>query len=298
MKLSETDRLSFSSRLLPRISLLLLAAALLSACAGQFINRPPLVAAPTTINREPIKLSVATCRESLSRPVFDQMHELDPRSIRLVNWNIQKKSSPEWERDFDALVDGKELVLIQEASLRTGTNNERNSRSYRSFAPGYRRNGEITGVLTLSSIEPMTQCSFVIQEPVLRTPKATSVTQFSLSTTDNTLVVVNVHAVNFSLGLAAFREQFERIAEVLSEHQGPIILAGDFNTWRVARMVLIEELTARLGLQPLQFEEDHRVRSFGQPLDHIYVRGLSAVVASTREVTTSDHNPMSATLSM
>jgi endonuclease/exonuclease/phosphatase (EEP) superfamily protein YafD len=46
----------------------------------------------------------------------------------------------------------------------------------------------------------------------------------------------------------------------------------------------------------LSFDEDHRKRVFGHPLDHIYVRGLETIEATTTEVSSSDHNPMSARL--
>jgi endonuclease/exonuclease/phosphatase (EEP) superfamily protein YafD len=251
-----------------------------------------------TITPAPAKLSVDACRDSLSRPTTEATGGLDPANIRLVTWNIQKKNGPDWRIDFDALVRATDLLLIQEASPRTGAISALERPRYGSFAPGYARAGEVTGVLTLSTVKPITRCSFVSLEPVLHTPKATNITQYALNATDATIVVVNVHAVNFSLGLAAFRGQFRRIGEVLSEHRGPIIVAGDFNTWRAARMDVVEQLAARLDLEPLQFDQDHRVRFLGHPLDHIYVRGLSTAATSTLIVKTSDHNPMSATLGM
>lgn len=277
---------------------MLLGASILSACAAQYLNPLSPDLPSRTISPVPAKLSVDACRDALSRPVTGATGELDPGNIRLVTWNIQKNDSPAWKIDFDALVGDMDLLLLQEASLRTLAISTLDRRRYGSFAPGYRRAGEVTGVLTLSKIKPMTQCSFVSLEPVLRTPKATGITQYALNSTDATLVVVNVHAINFSLGLAAFRGQFERIGEVLSEHRGPVILAGDFNTWRAARMTVVEELAARLDLKPLQFDEDQRVRFLGHPLDHIYVRGLSAIATSTLSVNTSDHNPVSAILGM
>jgi len=281
-----------------RASLLLVVASILSACAAQTVD--PLSPDPTGAIITPVtaKLSVDTCRDSLSIPAKEEAGELDPGNIRLLTWNIQKKHGPDWKHDFDGLVRDTDLLLIQEATPQTGAISGSERLRYGSFAPGYRRAGEVTGILTLSSIRPITQCHFVSLEPVLHTPKATNITQYALNATDATLVVVNVHAVNFSLGLAAFRGQFERIGEVLSVHRGPVILAGDFNTWRTARMNVVESLAARLDLKPLQFDKDHRVRFLGHPLDHIYVRGLSAGATSTLIVKTSDHNPMSATLSM
>ena len=51
-----------------------------------------------------------------------------------------------------------------------------------------------------------------------------------------------------------------------------------------------------LGLKMLDYDEDHRKRFLGQPLDHIYVRGLEVLEATTRQVDSSDHNPMSVRL--
>ena len=94
---------------------------------------------------------------------------------------------------------------MQEASLRQETINDIDSSRHWSFAPGYTLDGEITGVMTLSRSRPLTQCSFTSLEPLLRTPKATSVTEYGLTGPELTLVVVNIHAVNFSMGTGAFR---------------------------------------------------------------------------------------------
>ena len=53
----------------------------------------------------------------------------------------------------------------------------------------------------MSKATPLTQCSFRYSEPWLRTPKATNVTQYSLGGRDETLLVVNMHMVNFALGV-------------------------------------------------------------------------------------------------
>ncbi|MEQ9561307.1 MAG: hypothetical protein RLN69_02210, partial [Woeseiaceae bacterium] len=116
--------------------------------------------------------------------------------------------------------------------------------------------------------------------------------------TDETLLVVNIHAVNFSMGLGAFQGQFDQVRDVLETHDGPIILSGDFNTWRKKRTEFVDTLALDLGLVALEFPEDHRVTRFGRHLDHIYVRGLSSIESTTAVVDSSDHNPMSVTLRM
>jgi endonuclease/exonuclease/phosphatase (EEP) superfamily protein YafD len=63
-------------------------------------------------------------------------------------------------------------------------------------------------------------------------------------------------------------------------------------------MDTIEALAADLDLFPLVFADDQRSRVFGLPIDHIYLRGFSKVVANTSAVTSSDHNPLVVTLAL
>ena len=151
----------------------------LSACAHQ----PETIAASPALQ---FSTEVSVCRDMLA-DVIGMGAELDSSNISLFNWNVHKTRERGWRDDFDALAGNADLVLFQEASLREETIAEIDSSRHWSFAPGYRRRGEVTGVMTLSSIKPMTQCSFVHSEPWLRTPKATSVTQYALTDTDKTL---------------------------------------------------------------------------------------------------------------
>jgi endonuclease/exonuclease/phosphatase (EEP) superfamily protein YafD len=271
---------------------------IMGACASLYVEQLAQVSANSRDFHLPTELGVDACRESLSAPIATDVSELDPYNIRLVNWNVQKTAAASWNEDYAELADGADLVLMQEASLREETIADLDVSRHWSFAPGYRTEEQISGVLTLSTIKPLTQCSFVVLEPVIRTPKATSITQYALATSEETLVVVNLHAVNFSLGLGAFRKQFDQVVSALSKHDGPIVLSGDFNTWRDGRMDIVDSVAAELGLTALKFMKDDRTRVRGRTIDHIYIRGLSAVRADVRTVTTSDHNPMSVTLSL
>ena len=62
-------------------------------------------------------------------------------------------------------------------------------------------------------------------------------------------------------------------------------------------MKILESLAIEHGLDALTFQVDHRKTVFGQLLDHIYVRQLTAESTGTHEVRSSDHNPLSAELS-
>lgn len=281
-----------------RVLLFLGTGAMLTACTAVQTGQEAQALANSINSPSAESSEVESCRLLISvRPDTAEVG-LNADEIRVVSWNMQKKSIPNWRADYSRLTDGRDLILIQEASLRVDTVGDLPAAPHWSFAPGYRTGDSITGVLTLSSSQPLARCSFTNTEPLLRTPKATSITQFALEGRDETLLVVNVHAVNFSLGLGTYKRQFAQISDVLEGHTGPIIMSGDLNTWRAGRTQTVEDMAAKLELTAVEFNDDNRTRFLGSPLDHIYVRGLSPSHSDASVVTSSDHNPLTVTLGM
>jgi len=272
----------------------LICAAWLASCASQ---PQQWASTPEWSAHQQTATEAETCREVLAASGRGGQSELDSSDIHVFNWNMQKVRDAGSLEDLNILADDKDLILIQEAALKGGLLQPFRKARFWSFAPGYRSGEELTGVMTMSASMPLARCSLTSWEPWLGTPKATSVTEYALSGTDETLVVVNIHAVNFTFGLRHFREQLERISAVLPDHGGPVILSGDFNTWRKKRLDLVGEISGQLGLRAIHFDDDRRSLAFGNAVDHIYVRGLSKREASTRVVSTSDHNPMTVRLS-
>jgi endonuclease/exonuclease/phosphatase (EEP) superfamily protein YafD len=84
----------------------------------------------------------------------------------------------------------------------------------------------------------------------------------------------------------------------LAPYKGPLIVAGDFNTWNLERLTIVEKTAERLGMQPVRFTPDRRSLIFDQPVDHVYYRGLVPLDASVVDVATSDHNPMRITFKL
>jgi endonuclease/exonuclease/phosphatase family metal-dependent hydrolase len=136
----------------------------------------------------------------------------------------------------------------------------------------------------------------------LGTAKSTNITQYALTDTDQDLLVVNIHAFNFnfnfSFGLVTYRAQLDAVADVLPDHVGPVSVAGDLNTWRPGRLDALLASLKGLGLETVHFGEDLRRKAFGLPLDYVFVRGLSIEEASAFDVSSSDHNPMTASFSL
>jgi endonuclease/exonuclease/phosphatase (EEP) superfamily protein YafD len=242
--------------------------------------------------------SVDECKQSLALIKPGVVDDFDSANIQILNWNIKKGEESDWGQDLDRFATGKQLILLQEAALSMGLSGHLHKAPFAAFSPGYIRDDDITGVVTFSTVKPLSHCRLGAIEPWLGTPKSTNITQYALSNTDQNLVVVNIHSVNFSFGLVSYRAQLNAVVEVLSDHQGPVIFSGDFNTWRQGRQDALMQSVDELGLHAVQFSEDRRRTTFGRPLDHVFVGGLNIAEADVYEVNSSDHNPIVVSLSL
>ena len=213
-------------------------------------------------------------------------------SVSVLSWNIQKASNTGWQDDLARLADDIHLAFIQEAAVQAAIAQTIPAPLYQAFAAGYTTDDMETGVLTLSTSMPSLHCNLTAWEPWLGTPKATSITEHPIRGRSQRLLAVNMHAVNFAVGLEEFRAQIHAIAAVLHNHDGPIVVAGDLNTWSEGRQALVDDFMAQYGLLPVSFAPDLRTTAFGRALDHIYVRGLSPADARVVPVSSSDHNPL------
>ena len=221
---------------------------------------------------------------------------LDQTRMRLLNWNTQKNTNTDMQADLTRLTEDMDLVLLQESVRNSTAFADLDPAFHWSFSPGYERANLSTGVATASRVKPLAQCSLINYEPWLRSPKATNITEFALIGTDETLLVVNLHMINFTFGLDAIRQQLQQALSIVEQHRGPVIFSGDFNTWRKARRDLVLQAFEASDLQAVDYQTDHRKRVFGYALDHTFVRGIEIANGTSQAVDTSDHNPMSVTL--
>lgn len=228
------------------------------------------------------------------KDVFSKL-QLDSSSIEILNWNILKGDRSTWKRDYRQISANMDLVLIQEAYLTETVMNGLSAEHMGwVFSPSffYAANQVPTGVLTASFVRPQYCRALRATEPIIRTPKSSLVTKYKLSNCSQMLLVANVHAINFALGTGTFKLQARELKREIQNHTGPIILAGDFNTWSVKRTTFLEEVAEELGLRSVNFKTDLRKKVFKKPIDHIFFRGLDLVKARVIRVKSSDHNPM------
>ena len=149
----------------------------------------------------------------------------------------------------------------------------------------------LSGVKTFTKTQPEWYCAGGVAEPLIQIPKVASVMSFPLEK-DASLLLINVHLINFEWGISAYQTQLEQLFSFVENHQGPIIISGDFNAWNEHRLNLVNNLMQKYGLDAVTLSQDERLRFLGYPLDYIFTRGVKVVSATSEVVTSSDHNPL------
>lgn len=221
----------------------------------------------------------------------DSIAAIGGREIRLLVWNVHKGSSDQWAGDFKTMSSDSDLILLQEAHLHQGFAAGLVDMRRWDLVEAWQYGGAPTGVLTASKAAPVKVRALERREPLLRTDKSALLTEYRLDGTEQTLLVANIHAINFTPDTRAFREQLNAVAELVNEHEGPVIFSGDLNTWREGRRAIVEAIARSLGLSEVGFDGPRK--RFGRfPLDHVYYRNLDLLTADVPAVGSSDHNPL------
>ena len=233
---------------------------------------------------------VPSCLAELAQPAGHR--ERLPQSFGLVSWNIEKGNNPEWLEDLQTQQTSPDLMLLQEAYIPSPFKRFVGPVTHENFSEGYLAGRLQTGVLSVSSVKPQLHCALTAYEPWLTTPKATTITRYGLTGSEQPLLVINAHMVNFEWGVEGFIQQWQEIEQVLKQHNGPLIVAGDFNTWNVERVGVLETVKRRHNLTSVAFYPDFRTAFFGLPLDHVLLRNLNATKAQLLVSTKSDHNSL------
>jgi endonuclease/exonuclease/phosphatase (EEP) superfamily protein YafD len=228
-------------------------------------------------------------------PAASEARVLSADGFTLVNWNMYKGSKTGWEAELDQLIRNADVVILQEAYLNESmTEALRRSQLNWGLATAFRYRGIEAGVLTASRANFKGICMQRYREPVVNTPKTSLLARFRLSN-GALLMVVNIHAINFTVDTDYFRETWQGLEEIVKSHDGPLIVAGDFNTWSASRQRAVESTAQRLELTPVNFTEDQRTRIMDRAVDHVYYRDLVVLEAIVLAVQASDHNAMRVT---
>ncbi len=239
----------------------------------------------------PSRAKVLTSFGQTSAPAIKKRFEV-------LVWNIYKAKKSRWAADFVKLIRGKDLVLLQEAFLRPAMLDvlEQLSHMRWDLAAGFTRRYHAVDVGVMTGCRASPLHLFFLRspfpEPLVRLPKMAIGTSYRLDGNGQELLVLNVHAINF-VRINRFKRQMRQLENVMAEYEGPVLLAGDFNTWLARRSDFLKDMTRNLHMDLVTFSPDRRSRYFGRALDHVFVRDLKILSASCKyEIRSSDHQPI------
>lgn len=220
--------------------------------------------------------------------------------IGLLIWNIQKQSQQHWMGDLSNYSEGLQLVLLQETRLTPELANWIKLRRLSATqVNAFSMQGESAGVMTIADENPSSSCGNTKLEPLIRLNKSTLISYFLLSN-GSMLAVVNIHGINFTLGVDEYQRQIRSIMQQVYDHKGPLIVAGDFNDWNAQRRAVIGDLVQSLELTEADYAPDNRTYSYigDLPIDHLFYRQLKLKQAIVSITQSSDHNPIIATFQL
>ncbi len=272
----------------------------------------------------PQRYTVETSTHSPNQCLFNENQTaIDSRSIKIISWNslagchqmmrnlaaLTFCSEAQANQSLLELTKNRDILIIQEAFMDSEMRQTlKNLGTQYSWDMGIsyildQKKDIPTGVYTVANAQALSACSQRSNDVLLPTPKAILFTTYNLSdgelTTNEKLLVVNVHAILISQ--SSLYAQLDRMAKKMSRHEGPIILAGDFNTMTENSYLKLKEIVGAIGMVEATMEkkDDHRVTSMlGQAYDFIFykklrlIRANSIDLAETRIGKTSDHNPI------
>jgi endonuclease/exonuclease/phosphatase (EEP) superfamily protein YafD len=233
--------------------------------------------------------------------------DFEADSIKVLIWNIKKTQEKPWQKEFLSLSQDKELFLLQEAYpnelFKSTLGTFPDFRWDMGISFRYRMYDNLpTGTMIGSKVQPS---ELIIKhstdhEPGTDTPKAMTFGKYPLRATGESLLVINVHGINFTT-FGSFKRNMGQAEVEIVKHKGPILMAGDFNTRTKSRMKFLFDLMEKHNLSEVKFKNGHQrmVAKFtNNILDHGFVRGLNVkdaeVFGSARG---SDHKPMALEIS-
>lgn len=148
--------------------------------------------------------------------------------------------------------------------------------------------GYATGTLNASRFESVYHELLLSHdvEPIASTPKSMLVTDYIIPRCGQ-VRVINLHMLNFNLG-PAYRRQLEQLDAFIETHSGPLIVAGDFNSWNGFRENTLFTWSERLGLTHVEMVR----HTWFFVLDHVFYKNLTLLDSEEIPSALSDHNPL------
>lgn len=223
---------------------------------------------------------------------------LGPEVTTILIWNTYKGKRSQFENDARQLVAAHDIILFQEVVFnhlyRTLMKDQGRLSLEESVSWGANGVASAASSTSLDTLPVKTK----VREFGIFTPKASLFTTYKIQTSqgdEKELLVLNVHMINFRTSWG-FEKNLEQYRQKLRAHDGPVLAAGDFNTWSQVRHDLVLEFFREFGLKEVPFDrnglEDPREKNLFGVLDRAFTRGLDIHWSLVHEdIKSSDHRP-------
>ncbi len=181
-------------------------------------------------------------------------------TLNILVWNIFKGQKDYFAQDFDRLAESTDLILLSEITdaaevkspLSQAPDSQWKMATSWYMKPNRTRTGVATGSSALSLATSFIRTSDV--EPLALTPKVILVSKYFHQPTDQEILVLNIHGINY-VGDQAYERQIRSAEPYLKVHKGPILFAGDFNIRKkTRRLEITQRILAKYGMQRVPWE--------------------------------------------
>lgn len=219
---------------------------------------------------------------------------LDPDNIAFLNWNLYKGNGKNWQKDLSVFAKSHDIMTIQEALLNEELTVLLQTHGFDwEMHTAFHLDGIATGVMTVANSQAIHRCGYRMKEPLIRIPKSTLISYYDIENHTEKLLVANIHSINFTLGVNTYRRQLTRLYNAIQHHDGPMIVAGDFNSWSSSRLAELNTFVNQLSLTDIKYPVNNKTHVFGNAIDHVFYRQLELKNNQVWQVSSSDHNPIS-----
>ena len=159
--------------------------------------------------------------------------QLNSNRIQMLVWNLYKGRKDQFRQSFASLSKGKDIIMISEATTAdpVSTAMEAVTGFGWNFATSFLMKNDVgtgTAAGSYAAAENVHYYRTTDVEPFVNSPKVITVAEYRLPGRVETLLVLSIHGINWS-GDDAIERQLRATVPELKAHQGPIVLAGDFN---------------------------------------------------------------------
>ena len=223
-------------------------------------------------------------------------------TFTVLSWNVAKLTLKSSYIEYLKLIvkDYKiDMLLLQEVKKQLARELDVFDFSY-ILSPNIETKKHVFGVMNAFNMSCENNMSLLTKKRELKymTHKVSLITKHKISNSQ-TLLMVNIHAINFVKN-SNFHQELNYLKEAIKSHFGPMIVAGDFNTWNVKRVNMLKEFVQDLSLEEVKFNDSSNIKKvFKNSLDYMFYRGIEltrSMVINSKKI--SDHNPIIATFNL